>query len=109
MTRSEFISAKRRFQREISWLGIAWTGLWAAVFMGIGFGFRFWFHDHGVVFYSFLVVGVVGFLVPFFFMSRFLHRRHRMICPACGNWLVATRAEETGRCSQCQAEVFSHG
>jgi membrane protein YdbS with pleckstrin-like domain len=106
MTKDEFINAKHSFQRHISWIVTAWFVLWLVVFFSIGGGFRYWFHDHEVISDMFLFVAIVVFLVPVWFTSKFLHRKHRMVCPSCGNWLIARSTEVSGKCSRCQSEIF---
>jgi hypothetical protein len=103
MTKTEFITAKRSFNRQISWLVMLWFVLWLVTFFAIGAGFRYWFHEHETISTLVLAAGVLIFIVPVFFISRFLHRKHKLVCPSCGGWLLI---ETAGRCSKCQSEIF---
>jgi predicted RNA-binding Zn-ribbon protein involved in translation (DUF1610 family) len=41
------------------------------------------------------------------FLSRFLHRKHHMICHSCNEWLVTPDSiETTGKCPKCQSQIF---
>ena len=107
MTKSEFIVARRRCQREISCLGFAWLALWMGAFLGVAGVFSDWLHKHNVVFFLFIVIALFGFVVPMVLLCKFLHRKHKLVCPACNCWLINARSVvNTGRCPKCRSEVF---
>jgi hypothetical protein len=42
------------------------------------------------------------FLVPVWFIARFLHERHNLVCRTCGQWLFSDPSViSTGKCSKC--------
>ncbi len=107
MTKADFVNSKRKFQREISWTCMAWFVLWVVPFFAVGAGFRYWFHAHEMISNVFLVVGILAFLVPVWFIAKFLREKHRLVCRSCGQWLLLDpRVSATGKCSKCQVEIF---
>ena len=110
MTKDDFINAKRSFRRQISWLVMVWFVMWLAVFFAVGAGLRDWFHAHQTVSGLILAAAVAIFLVPVWFISKFLRERHGLVCRSCGQWLFADPSVSgTGRCSKCQSVAYDDG
>lgn len=103
MTKTEFINAKCRFKRQISWLVMLWFALWLVVFVGIGAGFRYWFHDHQTISALFMAAGVILFIVPVVFISRRLQERLGLVCRNCGHRGFLS---ESGQCVRCQSVIY---
>src|SRR5437016_3477163 len=61
---------------------------------------------------SFLVCALVAacLFIPLWLFMRAVARKHGLICPHCGQWLMGTYADfvlKTGRCCKCKAEIFT--
>lgn len=107
MTKNEFLNSKQQFHREIGRALMAWFILWIVPFFWVGASFRYWFHRHPIISDTFLVGGILVFLVPVWFIARFLHERHNLVCRTCGQWLFSDPSViSTGKCSKCQSVII---
>jgi hypothetical protein len=106
MTKSDFISARRKFKREISWFCVAILFLWFPLSYPV-FHHDWFLRTSKLVAALLLGAWALIPLVSMWFLSKFLHQKHNLVCPSCHEWLIwPDSIENTGKCPKCQAQIF---
>ena len=106
MTKTEFLAKKRKEQQMINRSSMGIFILWILI------GFLVFYRDWVLRLPTFvawaLLIGWAFFgSIPPWFLSKRLHRKHRIACPSCGEWLDNHGClEATGKCPKCQSEFF---
>jgi len=108
MTIDEFRSASQVASRKLSFALIPILILWFGIFMAIVVSYK----SESVSVHSFILgfVAASTLLLPFWFVSRALARRHGLICPHCSYWFGTPEVSSvlrTGRCPKCKQDLFS--
>ena len=110
MTQAEFANARRRYQRHISAAIVLLVLLMCLFLAGAHSPYNHIFRITRSVSLLLVFSSLAGFVVATWIVARLLHKKHHLICPSCGSWLLTMGGGDfvmrTGQCRRCQSEMF---
>ena len=105
LTKQQFGDKLRISRWQFSFAVVGVTVLWGLVFPAVCD--LHWFGSHTALQGAFVVLAIVLLPVSYAVVAKLIYRRHRLVCPSCGDWTGSqSRMLSTGKCPRCKAEML---